>query len=44
VCAAPYNEPEIVISVVIEKGYTGGYAALTAGRILEAYYKTDATE
>ena len=44
VCAAPYNEPEIVISVVIEKGYTGGYAALTAGRILEAYYKADGGE
>ena len=39
VCAAPYNNPEIVISVVIEQGYTGGYASLTAGRILEAYYE-----
>ncbi len=41
VCAAPYNAPEIVISVVIEKGYTGGYASLTAGRILDAYYQKD---
>lgn len=39
VCAAPYNDPEIVVSVVLEQGYTGGYAALTAGRILEEYYE-----
>lgn len=38
VCAAPYNNPDIVISVVLEQGYTGAYAAFTAGRILEAYY------
>lgn len=38
VCAAPYDDPEIVISVVLEQGYSGGYAALTAARILEAYY------
>ncbi|MBQ8415728.1 MAG: hypothetical protein IJX13_02335 [Clostridia bacterium] len=38
VCAAPYDDPEIVISVVLEKGYTGGYASLTAGRVLEEYY------
>ena len=40
VCAAPYDEPEIVIATVLEEGYTGGYAALTAGRILERYYST----
>ena len=39
VCTAPYDAPEIAVSVVIEQGYTGGYASLTAGRILEAYYK-----
>lgn len=39
VCAAPIDNPEIVISVVIEQGYTGSYAALTAGRVLEQYYK-----
>ena len=33
-CAAP----DIVISVVLEKGYSGGLASLTAARILEAYY------
>lgn len=39
VCAAPIDNPEIVISVVIEQGYSGSYAALTAGRVLEEYYK-----
>ncbi len=38
ICAAPYDNPEIVISVVIEQGYTGGYSSFTAGRILSAYY------
>lgn len=37
VCAAPLESPEIVISVVLEKGYGGSYASLTAARILEAY-------
>ncbi len=37
ICAAPLDDPEIVISVVLEQGYTGGYASLTAARILEAY-------
>ena len=35
---APYNDPEIVISVVLEQGYSGEYATLTAARILEQYY------
>ena len=39
ICTAPYDDPEIVISVVIEQGYTGGYAAFTAGKILEQYYE-----
>lgn len=39
-CAAPYNDPDIVISVVLEQGYMGGYASMTAGRILETYYGT----
>ena len=38
VCAAPYDNPEIVISVVLEQGYSGGNASLTAARILEEYY------
>lgn len=39
VCAAPIDNPEIVVSVVIEQGYSGSYAALTAGRVLAQYYK-----
>ena len=38
VCAAPYDNPEIVISVVIEKGAGGSYSSLSAARVLEAYY------
>ncbi len=38
VAAAPYDNPDIVISVVLEKRYSGGLASLTAARILEAYY------
>ena len=39
VATAPYNDPEIVISVVLEDGAHGYYSAITAARILEAYYK-----
>ena len=42
VCAAPYNDPEIVISVVLEQGYSGGYSSLTAAKILEKYYNVNA--
>ncbi|MBQ9132209.1 MAG: hypothetical protein IJX62_07045 [Clostridia bacterium] len=35
---APYDDPEIVISVVLAQGYSGEYATLTAARILEQYY------
>ena len=38
VCAAPYQNPEIVISVVLENGHSGEYSSLTAARILEEYY------
>ncbi len=41
VCAAPIDDPQLVISVVIEQGYTGGYAALTAGRILETAFPNE---
>lgn len=41
VAAAPYDDPDVVISVVLEKGYSGGLASLTAARILEAYYNED---
>ena len=39
VASAPYNDPDIVISVVLENGAHGYYSAITAARILEAYYK-----
>lgn len=38
VCAAPYENPEIVISVVLEQGANGYYAGYTADKILENYY------
>ncbi len=41
VCAAPYDNPEIVISVVIENGAGGTYSSLSAARVLEAYYAKD---
>ena len=40
VSTAPYNDPEIVISVVLEQGYAGSRAARTASAILKAYYGT----
>ena len=40
VAAAPYNDPDIVISVVLENGAHGYFSAITASRILEAYYKS----
>ena len=43
VCAAPYDNPEIVITSVVEHAGSGSYAALSAARLLEKYYssKTD---
>ena len=38
VAAAPYDDPDVVISVVLENGAHGYYSAITATRILEAYY------
>ena len=38
VAAAPYDDPEIVISVVLPEGRSGEYASLTAARILETFY------
>ena len=47
VCTAPYNNPEIVISVVIEpddsipkdNSHGSSYACVAAARVLEKYYK-----
>ena len=42
VCAAPYNDPSIAISVVLEQGRSGSNASLTAARILEQFYGVSA--
>lgn len=39
VCCAPSREPEIVVASVIERAGGGSYSALSAGKVLEAYYK-----
>lgn len=39
VCCAPSRDPDIVVVAVVERAGGGSYAALTAGRILEAFYK-----
>ena len=41
VCFAPYEEPEIVVSIVIEQGGTGAALASTAVKILNAYFTPD---
>ena len=41
VCFAPYEEPEIVVSIVIEKGGAGSALASTAVKILNAYFTAD---
>jgi len=38
VCAAPYNNPEIVIASVIEDTGGGSYAVSAAAHVLEEYY------
>ena len=39
ICAAPSRNPEIVVVSVIERAGGGSYSAMSAGRVLEAYYK-----
>ncbi len=41
VAYAPYDDPEIAISIVIEKGGAGAALASTAVDIINAYYATD---
>lgn len=41
VCFAPYDDPEIVVSIVIEKGGSGAALASTAVEILNAYFSAD---
>ena len=39
VCCAPSRDPEIVVAAVVERAGGGSYASMTAGRILDAYYR-----
>ena len=39
VCAAPYNNPEIVVVSVVEHAGGGSYAAMSAADVLEKYYE-----
>ena len=39
VCCAPSREPEIVVVSVIERAGGGSYSAMSAGKVLEAYYR-----
>lgn len=41
VCFAPYEDPEIVVSIVIEQGGSGAALASTAVKILNAYFTPD---
>ena len=38
VCFAPYDDPQIAVSIVIEKGGTGAALASTAVQVLNAYF------
>ena len=41
VCFAPYDDPEIAVAIVIEKGGKGSALASTAVNILNAYFSAD---
>ena len=41
VCAAPYNDPDIVCTTVVEHAGGGTYAALAASYVLDAFYGVD---
>lgn len=41
VCFAPYDDPQIAVSIVIEHGNAGAALASTAVKILNAYFTTD---
>lgn len=43
VCFAPYDDPEIAVALVIEKGGAGSVLAETAVEILNAYFAEDGT-
>lgn len=44
VCFAPYEDPEVALAIVIERGGSGSALASTAVSILNAYFDTDTTE
>lgn len=44
VCFAPYEDPEIAVSIVIEKGGSGAALASTAVKILNAYFSSESGE
>ena len=41
VCFAPYDDPEVAVSIVIEQGGSGSALASTAVNILNAYFSAD---
>ena len=41
VCFAPYDDPQIAVAIVIEKGGSGSGLASTAVEILNAYFTAD---
>ena len=43
VCFAPYEDPEIAVAIVIEKGGSGAALASAAVEILNAYFSSDNT-
>ena len=38
VATAPHDDPEIVVSVVLEHGYSGSYSSVAAARTFEAFF------
>ncbi len=44
VCYAPYDEPEVAISVLVPQGGSGYYAGLLAREVLALYYGLDGEE
>lgn len=44
VCFAPYEDPEVALAVVIERGGSGAALASTAVEILNAYFSTEEVE
>ena len=43
VCFAPYDEPQIAITLVVEGGGSGGYLARAAAEIIRYYFSVEST-